>query len=128
MSPSRSELSGMLSTTVRNAQTSAANLVLSAMLPVLQLLAVSVALQLDELSSTTSRLGLATPPEPDVKMSMSSAMTREEPPRTRAAAKEAARMRRRKGAFILMTSISLGAGGGRVVYTDSYRDALLQGR
>jgi hypothetical protein len=60
----------------------------------------SVELQFDELSRIMSRFGGATPPDAEVKMSMSSAITREEPPRTRAAAKVAARVRRRKRAFI----------------------------
>jgi hypothetical protein len=58
------------------------------------------ALQFEELSMMMSTFGLATPPEPAVKMSMSSAIAGEEAPRTAAAAKEAARIRRRKEAFI----------------------------
>src|SRR5258706_5580432 len=117
MRPMRSR-TGLDGTSFRSrvkAQTSAANLVLSFMLPprvVAHSLVPSVEFQFDELSRMTSRFGGATPPVPAVKMSMSSAMTREEPPATRAAAKVAARGGRKKEGIILKAPGSLRGGGG----------------
>src|SRR5690349_5131668 len=71
--------------TLVSAQTSAANLVLSAMLPVLHVFALSVPLQFEELSRMMRTLGLEVVPAPAVKMSTSSARAACVPPSAKAA-------------------------------------------